>query len=152
VLSWNPHCGHCFYCDRALPILCEGYLAEWPKARAFDGAAKAHLCDGRELGNLMFLGAFAKYCIVADQQAVPVPKELPFDEACLIGCGVMTEVGATLNVAHIGSGDTALVIGCGAVGLAAVQGGGSRGRRPSLPRTSTTPSLPLPAAWARPTQ
>lgn len=122
VLSWNPHCGHCFYCDRALPILCDGYLAEGPKARAFDGAAKAHLCDGRELGNLMFLGAFGEYCIVADQQAVPVPKELPLDQACLIGCGVMTGVGAALNVAHIGSGDTVLVIGCGAIGLAAVQG------------------------------
>jgi S-(hydroxymethyl)glutathione dehydrogenase / alcohol dehydrogenase len=122
VLSWNPHCGHCFYCDRALPILCEGYLTEGPKARAFDGTAKAHLCDGRELGNLMFLGAFGEYCIVADQQAVPVPKELSLDQACLIGCGVMTGVGAALNVAHIGSGDTALIIGCGAVGLAALQG------------------------------
>lgn len=122
VLSWNPHCGHCFYCDRALPILCEGYLAEGPKARAFDGAARARLADGRELGNLMFLGAFGEYCIVADQQAVPVPKALPFDQACLIGCAVMTGVGAALNVAHIGPGDTALVIGCGAVGLAAIQG------------------------------
>jgi S-(hydroxymethyl)glutathione dehydrogenase/alcohol dehydrogenase len=89
VLSWNPHCGHCFYCDRALPILCEGYLAEGPKARAFDGAAKARLADGRALGNLMFLGAFGEYCIVADQQAVPVPKALPFEEACLIGCGAV---------------------------------------------------------------
>ncbi|UDQ88118.1 Zn-dependent alcohol dehydrogenase [Xanthobacter autotrophicus] len=122
VLSWNPHCGHCFYCDRSLPILCEGYLAEGPKARAFDGAAKARLKDGRELGNLMFLGAFGEYCIVTDQQAVPVPRELPFEEACLIGCGIMTGVGAALNVAHIAPGDTALVIGCGAVGLAAVQG------------------------------
>lgn len=122
VLSWNPHCGHCYYCDRALPILCEGYLAEGPKARAFDGAAKARLADGRELGNLMFLGAFGEYCIVADQQAVPVPQELPFEEACLIGCGIMTGVGAALNVARIAPGDTVLVVGCGAVGLAAVQG------------------------------
>lgn len=122
VLSWNPHCGHCFYCDRALPILCEGYLAEGPKARAFDGAAKARLTDGRELGNLMFLGAFGDYCIVSDQQAVPVPRELPFDQACLIGCGIMTGVGAALNVARLCPGDTALVVGCGAVGLAAVQG------------------------------
>jgi len=122
VLSWNPHCGHCFYCDRAQPILCEGYLAEGPKARAFDGGARARLADGRELGSLMFLGAFGEYCIVADQQAVPVPPELPFDQACLIGCGIMTGVGAALNVARIAAGDTALVIGCGAVGLAAVQG------------------------------
>lgn len=134
VLSWNPHCGHCFYCDRSEPILCEGYLAEGPRARAFDGGAKARLSDGKErgrergkergkeLGNLMFLGAFGDYCIVADQQAVPVPRELPFDQACLIGCGIMTGVGAALNVARICTSDTVLVIGCGAVGLAAVQG------------------------------
>ncbi|MEP9368697.1 Zn-dependent alcohol dehydrogenase [Xanthobacter sp. VNH20] len=122
VLSWNPHCGQCFYCDRSLPILCEGYLAEGPKARALDGSAKAHLADGRELGALMFLGAFGDYCIVPDQQAIAVPRDLPFDEACLIGCGVMTGVGAALNVAHIHPRDTVLVLGCGAVGLAAVQG------------------------------
>ena len=122
ILSWNPHCGHCFYCDRDLPILCETYLAEGPKAAAFDGAHRIRLPDGRNLGQLMFLGAFAEYCIVADHQAVPVPKDLPFDRGCLIGCGVMTGVGAALNVAEIGYGDTVMVIGCGAVGLAVVQG------------------------------
>src|SRR5262245_8952449 len=41
VLSWNPHCGHCFYCDRDLPILCEYYLARGPQATQFDGTCKA---------------------------------------------------------------------------------------------------------------
>ncbi len=122
VLSWNPHCGHCFYCDRDLPILCESYLAHGPKAVAFDGESRARLRDGRGLKQLMFLGAFAEYAIVADHQAIVVPNELPFDRACLIGCGVMTGVGAALNVATIGYGDTVMVIGCGAVGLSAVQG------------------------------
>jgi len=122
VLSWNPHCGHCFYCDRDLPILCERYLAHGLKALAFDGTCRARLADGSEVRQLMFLGAFAEYAIVADHQAIAVPQELPFDRACLIGCGVMTGVGAALNVAAIGYGDTVMVIGCGAVGLAAVQG------------------------------
>ena len=59
VLSWNPHCGHCFYCDRALPILCEHYLATGPQALAFDGTSKAQLPDGRELRHLMFWGRSA---------------------------------------------------------------------------------------------
>jgi S-(hydroxymethyl)glutathione dehydrogenase/alcohol dehydrogenase len=122
VLSWNPHCGHCFYCDRDLPILCESYLAHGPKAVAFDGESRARLKDGRELKQLMFIGAFGEYAVVADHQAIPMPKELPFDRACLIGCGVMTGVGAALNVARIGYGDTVMVAGCGAVGLSAVQG------------------------------
>ncbi len=122
VLSWNPHCGHCFYCDRDLPILCETYLAHSPKAAAFDGESRLQLGAGGDLKQLMFLGAFAEYAIVADHQAIVMPKELPFDRACLIGCGVMTGVGAALNVAAIEYGGTALVIGCGAVGLSAVQG------------------------------
>jgi S-(hydroxymethyl)glutathione dehydrogenase/alcohol dehydrogenase len=122
VLSWNPHCGHCFYCDRDAPILCEQYLGEGPKALPFDGESRAALADGRPLRQLMFLGSFGEYCVVADQQAIAVPKDIPFDRACLIGCGVMTGVGAALNLGAIAHGDTVMVIGCGAVGLAAVQG------------------------------
>ena len=122
VLSWNPHCGHCFYCDRDTPILCEQYLGEGPKALPFDGESRVTLADGRALQQLMFLGSFAEYCIVSDQQAIPVPKEIPFDRACLIGCGVMTGVGAALNLGAIARGDAVMVIGCGAVGLSAVQG------------------------------
>jgi S-(hydroxymethyl)glutathione dehydrogenase/alcohol dehydrogenase len=115
VLSWNPHCGHCFYCDRSLPILCEEYLEQGPKAVQFDGESRARLADGRDLKLLMFLGAFGEYCIVPDQQAIAVPRDLPFDRACLIGCAVMTGVGAALNVANIAYGDTVMVVGCGAV-------------------------------------
>ena len=122
ILSWNPHCGHCFHCDRNQPILCETYLGEGPRGLHFDGQSKAALAEGQELKHLMFLGAFAEICIVPAQQAIVVPKEIPFDRACLIGCGVMTGVGAALNVADIEYGDTVMVIGCGAVGLAAVQG------------------------------
>jgi len=122
VLSWNPHCGHCFYCDRDAPILCEEYLGRGPKGVAFDGESRTLLSDGRPLQQLMFLGSFGEYCIVSDQQAIAVPKEIPFDRACLIGCGVMTGAGAALNLGAIAHGDTVMVIGCGAVGLAAVQG------------------------------
>src|SRR5215510_1915 len=122
VLSWNPHCGHCFYCDRDAPILCEQYLGEGPKGGAFDGNTRTTLADGRQLQQLMFLGSFGEYCVVSDQQAIAVPEEIPFDRACLIGCGVMTGAGAALNLGAIAHGDSVMVIGCGAVGLAAVQG------------------------------
>src|SRR5580700_12050348 len=50
ILSLNPYCGHCFYCDRNLPILCEEYLAKGPHALPFDGQSKAHLRNGHSLG------------------------------------------------------------------------------------------------------
>ncbi len=60
------------------------------------------LGSGAELKHLMFLGAFGECCIVPEQQAIVVSRDLPFDRACLIGCGVMTGVGAALNIATIG--------------------------------------------------
>jgi S-(hydroxymethyl)glutathione dehydrogenase/alcohol dehydrogenase len=122
VLSWNPSCGHCFYCDRDQPILCDVYTKRGVIAKQFDGKTRAYLNDGRELHHLMFLGSFAEYCIVPQKSAIPVSKKLDFDVACLIGCGVMTGAGAALNIAEIEFGDTVVVIGCGAVGLSAVQG------------------------------
>lgn len=122
ILSWNPHCGTCFYCDHGLPILCESYLANTPTALAFDGLPKARLVGGEDLYQLMYLGSFAEYCVVQDQQAILAPVEMPFEQAALIGCGVMTGVGAALNVAKVRPGHAVMVIGCGAVGLAALQG------------------------------
>lgn len=122
VLSWNPHCGHCFQCDRDQPILCDTYIEAGPRGLHFDGASKATLASGSPLTHLMFLGTFAEYCVVPSQQAIVIPKDIPFDRSCLIGCGVMTGVGGALNVAKIHQGDTVMVFGCGAVGLAAIQG------------------------------
>jgi S-(hydroxymethyl)glutathione dehydrogenase/alcohol dehydrogenase len=122
ILSWNPHCDHCFQCDHGAPILCDTYLSEGPKGLHFDGLSKAWLGNGAALTHLMFLGAFAEVCVVPAQQAIVVSKDIPFDRACLIGCGVMTGVGAALNVANIADGDTVMVLGSGAVGLAALQG------------------------------
>src|SRR3981081_482336 len=61
VLSWNPHCGHCFYCDRDAPILCEQYLGEGPKGVAFDGESRNSLADGGQLQQLVLLGSLGDY-------------------------------------------------------------------------------------------
>ncbi len=121
VLSWNPHCGHCFHCEQDQPILCETYQRLAPLAVQFDGSTRLSLA-GEPVHHLMYLGAFAEYCVVPAQSAVRVPKDIPFDRACLIGCGVMTGVGAATRIAKVSYGASAVVIGCGAVGLSAVQG------------------------------
>ncbi len=121
VLSWNPHCGHCFYCEQDQPILCETYLRLGPQGVQFDGTTRLSLA-GAPVHHLMFMGAFAEYCVVPADCAVKVPQAIPFDCACLIGCGVMTGVGAATRIAKLGYGASAVVIGCGAVGLSAVQG------------------------------
>ena len=122
VLAWNPHCGHCFYCRRGQPILCEPFLANGPKAVHFDGRPRLACDDGGTLHQLMYLGGFAEYCVVPAQQAVRVPREMPLDRACLLGCAVMTGFGAATHIARIEWSATVMVIGAGAVGLAAIQG------------------------------
>ena len=121
VLSWNPHCGNCFYCERSQPILCRRFLANGPKGFHFDGRPRL-TCDAVPVHQLMYLGGFAEYCVVPAQAAIRVPDAMPFDRAALIGCGVMTGVGAATRIANLRWGDVAMVIGCGAVGLSAVQG------------------------------
>src|ERR1700688_3185991 len=111
VLSWNPHCGRCFYCERALPILCSQFLANGPKAFHFDGRPRL-ACDGVPMHQLMYLGGFSEYCVVPAQSAIRVPMTMPFHRAALLGCGVMTGVGAATRIADLRWGSVAMVIGC----------------------------------------
>jgi S-(hydroxymethyl)glutathione dehydrogenase/alcohol dehydrogenase len=68
------------------------------------------------------VSSHAQYCVVPESGAIGVPREIPFDRACLIGCGVMTGVGAATRKVRVEPGASVLVIGCGAVGLNVVQG------------------------------
>jgi S-(hydroxymethyl)glutathione dehydrogenase/alcohol dehydrogenase len=121
VLSWNPHCGHCFYCEQNQPILCESYVRNRARGLHFDGSHRL-LLNNHPLHVLMYLGAFAEYCIVPSQSAVCVPNEVALDRACLIGCGVMTGFGAATHIAPVRWSSAVVVIGCGAIGLSAIQG------------------------------
>jgi len=64
----------------------------------------------------------AQYTVVPQSGAVPISRDIPFDRACIVGCGVMTGVGAVVRKAKVTPGASVLVIGCGAVGLNALQG------------------------------
>lgn len=120
VASWNPHCGHCFYCERDQPILCEPFSRHQPAGMMLDGRSRLRL-NGERLHHFSVVSSHAEYSVVPESGAIAVPPEIPFDRACLIGCGVMTGVGAVSRLARVEAGATVLVIGCGAVGLNAIQ-------------------------------
>lgn len=122
VCSWNPSCGHCFYCDRDQPILCEPFTRHQPQGHLLDGGSRLTV-GGQPLHHFSVVSSHAEYCIVPEAGAIVVPSEIPEHVACLIGCGVMTGVGAVCRLARVAAGSTVAVIGCGAVGLNAVQGG-----------------------------
>lgn len=121
IISWNPNCGECFYCAQHQPVLCQQYRDRASLSLHFDGRPRFFLGD-QPVHQLMYAGTFAEMVVVTESCAVKIQDEMPLDLACLIGCGVMTGVGAALNVAKVKSGSTVSIIGCGAVGLSVIQG------------------------------
>jgi S-(hydroxymethyl)glutathione dehydrogenase/alcohol dehydrogenase len=121
ICSWNPHCGHCFYCERDLPILCEPFARHQPRGMLLDGRSRMKR-GGEQVHHYSVTSTHAEYTVIPESGAIAVPKELPFDRACIIGCGVMTGVGAAVRKAKVAAGETVAVIGCGAVGLNVIQG------------------------------
>ena len=121
VASWNPFCGQCFYCAKRQPILCEPFRRFQPAGRMLDGGIRMTLA-GAPLHHFGVVSSHAEYSMVPESGAIRIPKEMPLDRACLIGCGVMTGVGAVVRLARVQRGETVAVVGCGAVGLNAIQG------------------------------
>jgi S-(hydroxymethyl)glutathione dehydrogenase / alcohol dehydrogenase len=121
ICSWNPHCGHCFYCERGVPILCEPYKRNEPRGMLLDGSSRLSR-DGAPVNHFFTTSTHAELTVVPESGAIAVSKEIPFDRACIIGCGVMTGVGAAVRKARVEPGASVVVIGCGAVGLNVLQG------------------------------
>ena len=113
ALSTLANCGTCAECDRGRPTMCR---------RAIGRPARPFTRAGRKVFQFAANSAFAEHTIVKAVQAVPVPKDIPLTSAALIGCGVLTGVGAVLNRARVDRGDTVLVIGTGGIGLNVIQG------------------------------
>lgn len=111
------HCGHCEHCLGGHTHRC--YTPE--AARAPEEAPRLYRGEER-FEPFMKMGAFAEQILVHDSGVVPIRRDMPFDRACLIGCGVTTGFGAAVNAAKVRPGDTVAVIGCGGVGLAAING------------------------------
>ena len=99
VCSWNPYCGHCFYCDEGQPILCESRSANEPRGYLLDGTSRLRM-NGDNVYHYSSVCSHAQYCVVPQSGAVKIPEEIPFDRACLLGCGVLTGVGAVIRRAH----------------------------------------------------
>ena len=118
VLSFIPSCGECYFCDHHEPHLC---AAGSPEGRMLDGSTRLHL-DGREIGAMAMLGCMAEYAVVPAISVMKIDRSIPLDRAALVGCGVMTGVGAVTNTAKVRAGSTVVVFGCGGVGLSAIQG------------------------------
>lgn len=121
VISWVPQCERCFFCDRGQPHLCEASNVVLATGGLLDGTPRFR-ADGKPVQQMLAAGTFAERTVVAESAVVAVDADLDLGVAALIGCAVMTGVGAATNTAGITEGDTVAVVGCGGVGLNVVQG------------------------------
>jgi Zn-dependent alcohol dehydrogenase len=121
VLNWAPSCGWCFYCLRGRSNLCETYTAPIWAGTMLDGTTRLSQ-SGRPLYSYCGLAAFAQRTVVPRQSCVVIRKDVPMEIAALVGCAVATGVGAAMYTAGVKPGESAVVFGCGGVGLSIVQG------------------------------
>ena len=110
-------CGHCEYCLTGRMSICSNLEVKMPP-----GAAKRLRWKGQHLNQYLNLSSFAEQMLVHEHALVKVTPEMPLDLAALIGCGVMTGVGAVFHTAKVQPGSSVAVVGCGGIGLAAVNG------------------------------
>ena len=113
--SFIPACGACWFCLHDKSNLCENTYTVMANPRATRA-------DGTPLPTMTGLGTFADMMTCAEMSLVKVDTDLPDEQLALIGCGVTTGVGAALNTAQVEPGASVVVIGCGGVGQAVIQG------------------------------
>lgn len=113
--SFIPACGVCWFCKNGQSNLCENTYTVMANPRATRA-------DGTPLPTMTGLGTFSEQMICDAMSLVKVETDLPDEQLALIGCGVTTGVGSALNTAQVVPGSTVVVIGCGGVGQAVIQG------------------------------
>ncbi|MEU6847071.1 Zn-dependent alcohol dehydrogenase [Streptomyces sp. NPDC046716] len=119
LVCWLPACGACPACKRGQTQLClAGFMnAGTPNFKR----------PGGDVFGFAGTGTFAEEVVVDAGCAVPIPDDVPFDIAALIGCGVTTGLGSAINTADVAAGSSVAVIGCGGVGISAIQGARLKG-------------------------
>ncbi|HEX7066267.1 MAG TPA: Zn-dependent alcohol dehydrogenase [Bacillales bacterium] len=128
VLNWVPECGECFYCRSGRPDMCDEAFKLATSGTMADGTTRFRYGE-QNLYQFNQTGTFTEYTVVPENGAVPIRKDVPFELACLVGCGVMTGVGAVAKTAGVEPGSTVAVIGTGGVGLNVVQGASLSGAK-----------------------
>jgi alcohol dehydrogenase len=119
VAAFVPSCGHCIPCATGRPALCEPGFAANTAGTLLSGERRLHDARGA-VNHHLGVSGFAQCAVLAANSLVRVPSDLPFAEAALFGCAVITGVGAVVNTAAMPHGASAAIVGLGGVGLAAL--------------------------------
>ncbi len=125
VMSFLPGCGKCRWCASGQQNLCDMGAILLAGSRQ-DGSFRATV-DGDDAAQMCTISTFSDYTVIDTASAVKVEKDIPLERACLVGCGVGTGWGSAVNSAEVKPGQTVIVMGCGGIGMNAVQGAAHAG-------------------------
>lgn len=128
VVVWAPSCGRCISCLREAPTACLEARVAIGRGEMLDGRTGFSL-DGAPVYRMTTVGALADHVLLPSTSVVPLPDDVRFEQAALLGCAALTGVGAVENAAEVSEGDTVAVIGAGGVGLFAIQAARVAGAR-----------------------
>ncbi|MBX3598308.1 MAG: zinc-dependent alcohol dehydrogenase family protein [Rhizobiaceae bacterium] len=128
VLVFVPSCGHCIPCASGRPVLCEPAAVAAGHGTLLGGARRIRY-RGQPINHHIGVSAFSTHAVVSQSSCVRIDKRIPLDQAALLGCAVLTGVGAVLNSGELRMGDTCAVVGLGGVGLAGLLGAVAAGAR-----------------------
>jgi NDMA-dependent alcohol dehydrogenase len=120
VVSWIAMCGKCRYCASGKPALCD--VAARTAFTLQDGTRRLKDAKGGELNHFAGVAVMADYATLHRDNVIVIDPEVPAASAALVGCAVMTGVGAALNTAQVQPGSEVVVIGAGGIGLNVIQG------------------------------
>jgi len=121
VFIFAPSCGSCRQCVSGRPNLCTTFNAAKQKGDLATGGRRLKL-GGKEVAHYAGLSCFAEHAVVPRNSVQKIPKDVPFEDAALFGCAVVTGVGAAVNTAETKAGDVVAVVGLGGVGLSCLLG------------------------------
>jgi NDMA-dependent alcohol dehydrogenase len=119
--SFIPSCGKCTWCASGMQNLCD-LGAHLMEPGMIDGTFRHHSTSGEDLTPLLKLGTFAEHMVLSVDSAIKIQPDIPAGPAALVSCGVTTGYGSAVNRAGVSAGDTVVVVGCGGLGTAAIQG------------------------------
>ncbi len=131
VLNWAPACGDCFYCLHDQPNLCETFTEPIWAGTMLDGTPRLYR-DGAPVYHYCGLATFGQYAVVPQESCISVRRDVPLEVAALVGCAVATGVGSVFYTAGVRPGQSAVVVGCGGVGLNILQGAALCGAYPII--------------------
>ena len=122
VMSFVAVCGQCRWCASGMEYICDMGASVLTPGMPTDGTFRHHTTDGKPLGHLAKVGAFAKHTVVSTNSLVKIEPHLPLAPSALLSCAIPTGYGSVANRSGMRAGDTVVVIGVGGIGTGAIQG------------------------------